>query len=78
VAASVPAGGAARLLPLRTRIELSPYKALCPDLALVTVAGNKLLLAAEVVSSQDHIPDTVVKKGIYEQRATQAAAPVDD
>src|SRR5262249_61621213 len=39
----------------------------CPDLALVTVATNKLWLAAEIVSSDDHAPDTVVKKQIYEE-----------
>ena len=37
-----------------------------PDLALVTAATNKLWLAAEVVSSEDHRADTVVKKEIYE------------
>ena len=38
-----------------------------PDLALVTVATNKLFLIAEVVSSEDHNPDTVIKKAIYEE-----------
>jgi Uma2 family endonuclease len=36
-------------------------------LALVTAANGRLWLAAEVVSSEDHAPDTVVKKQIYEE-----------
>jgi Uma2 family endonuclease len=37
-----------------------------PDVALVTAATGKLWLAAEVISSDDHRTDTVVKKQIYE------------
>ena len=37
-----------------------------PDLALVTAATGKLWLAAEVISSDDHRTDTVIKKAIYE------------
>ena len=37
-----------------------------PDLALVTAATGKLWLAAEVISSDDHRTDTVVKKQVYE------------
>src|SRR2546430_16815988 len=37
-----------------------------PDLALVTVATGKML-AAEIISSDDHRPDTVTKKQIYEE-----------
>jgi len=33
----------------------------------VTVATNKLWLAAEIVSSDDHAPDTVLKKQLYEE-----------
>jgi Uma2 family endonuclease len=37
-----------------------------PDLALVTAATGKIWLAAEIVDSHDHRPDTVLKKGLYE------------
>src|SRR5262249_26959902 len=40
---------------------------LCPDLSLVTTATGKLWLAAEIVSSEDHAPDTVLKKQLYEE-----------
>jgi Uma2 family endonuclease len=36
-------------------------------LALVTAATGKLWLAVEIVNSEDHQPDTVLKKAIYEQ-----------
>ena len=58
---------AARLLAPRTRIELAHGTQVAPDLALVTAATNKLWLAAEVISSEDHNPDTVIKKALYEQ-----------
>jgi hypothetical protein len=67
VAASMAGSSAAKLLPLRTKIEISRFNHICPDLVLMTTVGSKLLLAAEVVSSEDHNLDTVVKKGIYEQ-----------
>lgn len=56
----------ARLLAPRSPVQLSPETQLRPDLALVTAATNKLWLAAEIVSSEDHSPDTVIKKAIYE------------
>jgi Uma2 family endonuclease len=56
-----------RLLAPRSEIRLSARTALCPDLALVTAATGKLWLAAEIVSTNDHRPDTVVKKELYEQ-----------
>lgn len=55
-----------RLLSPRTRIQVTTTTTLCPDLALVTVATGKLWLAAEIVSSNDHRADTVIKKQIYE------------
>jgi Uma2 family endonuclease len=67
VAGVMPSLGAARLLPSRTRLDLSPGNTFCPDLALVTVATNKLWLVAEVVSSDDHHADTVDKKSVYEE-----------
>ncbi len=56
-----------RLLPPRTEIRLSPYNAVCPDLTLVVAATGKAWLAAEIVSSDDHAPDTVLKKQVYEE-----------
>jgi Uma2 family endonuclease len=56
-----------RLLTPRSEVQLSADTAVCPDLALVTAATGKLWLAAEIVSSDDHATDTVVKKQIYEE-----------
>lgn len=66
VAASVADLTSARLLPPRTRVQLSSTTFVCPDLALVTAATGKLWLAAEVVNSGDHHADTVLKKQLYE------------
>ena len=67
VRASVADFVATRLLPPRAEIRLSPKHTVCPDLALVTAATGKLWLAAEIVSSDDHAPDTVIKKQVYEE-----------
>ncbi len=67
VRASVANLTSTALLPSRTAIRVAPDTILRPDLALMTVAGNKLWLAAEVVNSEDHAPDTVIKKQIYEE-----------
>ena len=56
-----------RLLGPRAQIKVSSNTALSPDLALVTSATGKLWLAAEIVSSDDHRADTVIKKQIYEE-----------
>jgi Uma2 family endonuclease len=56
-----------RLLPPRARVRVASDTIVCPDLSLVTTATGKLWLAAEIVSSEDHAPDTVVKKQIYEE-----------
>lgn len=56
-----------RLLAPRTKVQLSAYNSVCPDLALVTTATGKLWLAAEVVNAGDHQADTVVKKQVYEE-----------
>jgi Uma2 family endonuclease len=66
VHASVEAFKTTRLLPPRSQVRLSATTVVCPDLALVTAATDKLWLAAEIVSSDDHATDTVVKKQIYE------------
>jgi hypothetical protein len=67
VQASVSNFPGTRLLPPRAQVRLSADHTVCPDLALVAAATGKLWLAAEVVNSDDHQPDTVVKKQIYEE-----------
>jgi Uma2 family endonuclease len=67
----------ARLLPPRTLIELTRETKLRPDLALVTVATNKLWLAAEIVNAGDHNADTVIKKGYYEEASVPRLWMVD-
>jgi len=56
-----------RMLSPRSIVQLGPGTLLRPDLAVVTVATGKLWLAVEIVSSEDHRTDTVVKKTVYEQ-----------
>jgi len=65
--ASVANLSSTRLLPPRSRIRITDDTILCPDLSLVALATGRLWLAAEIVSSEDHAPDTVVKKQIYEE-----------
>lgn len=67
VHASVANLTSTRLLAPRTSVRLSGETIVRPDLSLLTVATGKLWLAAEIVSSDDHAPDTVVKKQIYEE-----------
>jgi Uma2 family endonuclease len=67
IAASVGNFTSIRLLPPRTRVELSRDNSVCPDLALVAAPTGRLWLAAEIVNSEDHRPDTVVKKQVYEE-----------
>ena len=55
-----------RLLAPRAQVRISRTTTLCPDLALVTAATGKLWLAVEIVSTDDHRSDTVIKKQIYE------------
>jgi Uma2 family endonuclease len=56
-----------RLLAPRTQVRISFETVVCPDLALIAVPTGKLWLAAEIVSSDDHRPDTVIKKQLYEE-----------
>src|ERR1700743_3440072 len=65
--ASVANLASTRLLAPRTQVQLSANNIVCPDLALVAQATGKLWLAVEIVNSEDHRPDTVVKKQIYEE-----------
>jgi Uma2 family endonuclease len=66
MAASVANLPSTRLLAPRTQVRISRTTTLCPDLALVTAATGKLWLAVEIVCTDDHRSDTVVKKQIYE------------
>lgn len=56
-----------RLLAPRTQVRVSSGTFLSPDLALIAAATGKLWLAAEIVNSEDHRADTVVKKQVYEE-----------
>jgi len=67
VKASVANFAGTRLLSPRAEVRLSLNHTVRPDLALVATATGKLWLAAEIVSSDDHQPDTVIKKQIYEE-----------
>ena len=66
-AAGVNGLAAAQLLAPRTQVQVSRTTKLCPDLALVTAASGKLILAVEIISRDDHRSDTVTKKDVYEQ-----------
>ena len=66
VAASLANLTSTRLLQPRAEVRLSQNNVVCPDLSLVTAATDKLWLAAEIVNSDDHAPDTVLKKQVYE------------
>jgi hypothetical protein len=67
VHASVANLTSTRLLARRSEVRLSSKHAVRPDLALMTVATDRLWLAAEIVSSDDHHTDTVIKKQLYEE-----------
>lgn len=67
VRASVANLASTELLAPRSEVKLSSGTIVCPDLALVARATGKLWLAAEIVNSGDHHPDTVVKKQLYEE-----------
>lgn len=57
---------AARLLEMRSVVEILTGSLVRPDLAIVTTANNRLWLAAEVIDPSDHRIDTVRKKELYE------------
>jgi Uma2 family endonuclease len=67
VAAALTGLASSKLLPIRTSVTLVRDTRVRPDLALVTAANNKLWLAAEIINSGDHTPDTVLKKALYEE-----------
>ena len=66
VGAGLAGNAAARLLSPRGAVALSARTVVRPDLALVTAATEKVWLVVEIIDSADHHPDTVLKKGIYE------------
>jgi len=66
VRASVANFANTRLLAPRTEVRLAHDALVCPELARVAVPTGKLWLAAEIISSDDHRTDTVVKKQLYE------------
>jgi len=66
VQASVANFPGTKLLKMRSEVRLDAYTTVRPDLALVATATDKLWLAVEVVNSEDHKPDTVYKKELYE------------
>jgi len=55
-----------RLMEPRAMVQLSAGTLLRPDLALLAAPSGKLATAIEVIDSEDHRPDTVVKKTLYE------------
>jgi Uma2 family endonuclease len=67
MAAGVNGLAATQLLAPRSQVQVARTTFLRPDLALVTAASNKLFLAVEIISRDDHRADTVTKKEIYEQ-----------
>ena len=56
-----------RLLPRRSVVQIVSGTMVRPDIALVTTATGKIWLVAEIISSDDHRPDTVLKKQLYEE-----------
>src|SRR5208283_5167711 len=66
IASGLSESSPARLLTARSIVQLSAGVMLRPDLAVVASATGKIWLAAEIVDSHDHRPDTVLKKGLYE------------
>jgi Uma2 family endonuclease len=66
MAEGLAANTVARLLAPRSIVQMSPGTMIRPDLALVTAATGKLWLAVEIIDSEDHHTDTVLKKSIYE------------
>jgi len=67
LSATLAENAPSRLLAPRSVVQFGPGTLLRPDLAVVTVATGKLWLAVEIVASDDHRADTVLKKTLYEQ-----------
>lgn len=56
-----------RLLPPREVVQLTPGSLVRPDLVVIAVATGKPWLIVEVIDSDDHRADTVIKKTLYEE-----------
>ena len=67
IAAALNGVTTTKLLAPRSLVELTSSTKFRPDLTLVTMVTGKPWLFAEVISSDDHRWDTVVKKQIYEE-----------
>ena len=67
VAAVLEAVSELQRLEVRELIQLRPGIEVRPDLTLVERETGQPWLVAEVVNRDDHRPDTVVKKAIYEE-----------
>jgi hypothetical protein len=67
MATSIAGLNSVKLLAPRSQVQIARTTALRPDLALVMASTDKLFLAVEIVSREDHRTDTVTKKEIYEQ-----------
>ena len=67
LAASLLQMTATRLLSARSIVQLTTGTLLRPDLSLVTTATGKAWLFAEIINSEDHRADTVIKKSLYEE-----------
>ena len=57
-----------QMLGLRAPVPLKSGTIVRPDMSLVARATNKLWLAVEVISADDHHADTVTKKMVYEEQ----------
>ncbi len=67
VATGLATVSTSRLLAARSVVQLAAGTLVRPDLSLVTAATGKIWLVAEIISSDDHKSDTVIKKMIYEE-----------
>ena len=67
VASSLAGARTSRLLEPRSVVQLSAGTLIRPDLCVRDPRNGTLQLAVEIISSEDHRPDTVTKKGLYEE-----------
>src|SRR3954462_7453264 len=56
-----------RLLAIRAPVDLAPGMLVLPDLTLIATATGRPWLIGEVIDSEDHHTDTVLKKTLYEE-----------
>ncbi len=67
IGSALAGNSTASILEPRSIVQLSAGTMVRPDLALIALPTGKLYLAAEIISSEDHRTDTVLKKAIYEE-----------